>query len=162
MGLKKNLHWTEIIGQVLYVNNFIKTKLGKKDDGTLHKIRNIVFMGMGEPMMNYPNVRETVCYLTDTKYLGLSRKRVTISTSGILKPLREFVEDNLPVSLAFSLHSPNQELREELIPVMAKINPLDKLMEILDQYTTNTGNKIFFEYVMIKDRNDSKEIAHEL
>ena len=162
MGLKKNLHRTEILGQVLYINNFIKSKLGKKEDGTLHKIRNIVFMGMGEPMMNYPAVRETIGYLTDTKYLWLSRKRVTVSTSGILKPLLEFIEDNLPVSLAFSLHAPTQELREELIPVMAKVNPLDKLMDALDIYTKKTGNKIFYEYVMIKDRNDMKEVAHEL
>lgn len=162
MGLKKNLHRTEILGQVLYINNFIKSRLGKKEDGTLHKIRNIVFMGMGEPMMNYPAVRETIGYLTDTKYLWLSRKRVTVSTSGILKPLLEFIEDNLPVSLAFSLHAPTQELREELIPVMAKVNPLDKLMDALDMYTKKTGNKIFYEYVMIKDRNDMKEVAHEL
>lgn len=162
MGLKKNLHRTEILGQVLYINNFIKSRLGKKEDGTLHKIRNIVFMGMGEPMMNYPAVRETIGYLTDTKYLWLSRKRVTVSTSGILKPLLEFIEDNLPVSLAFSLHAPTQELREELIPVMAKVNPLDKLMDALDIYTKKTGNKIFYEYVMIKDRNDMKEVAHEL
>lgn len=92
----------------------------------------------------------------------MSRKRVTVSTSGILKPLLEFIEDNLPVSLAFSLHAPTQELREELIPVMAKVNPLDKLMAALDSYTKKTGNKIFYEYVMIKDRNDMKEVAHEL
>ncbi len=92
----------------------------------------------------------------------MSRKRVTVSTSGILKPLLEFIEDNLPVSLAFSLHAPTQELREELIPVMAKVNPLDKLMDALDIYTKKTGNKIFYEYVMIKDRNDMKEVAHEL
>lgn len=162
MKLKKNLHWTEILGQVLYINNFIKTKLGKKQDGTLHKVRNIVFMGMGEPMMNYPNVKKTIEFLTDTKYLGLSRKRVTVSTSGLLKPLREFIADNLPVALAFSLHAPNQTLREELIPLMAHVNPLDQLMELMDQYTEQTGNKVFFEYVMIKNKNDSKEIAHQL
>jgi adenine C2-methylase RlmN of 23S rRNA A2503 and tRNA A37 len=60
MGLKKNLHRTEILSQVLYVNNFIRSKLGKKEDNTLHKIRNVVFMGMGEPLMNYPAVRETI------------------------------------------------------------------------------------------------------
>ncbi len=162
MGLKKNLHRTEILSQVLYVNNFIRSKLGKKEDNTLHKIRNVVFMGMGEPLMNYPAVRETIWYLTDTKYLWLSRKRVTLSTSGILKPLLEFIEDGLPVSLAFSLHAPTQALREQLIPIMAKVNPLDKLMAALDSYTKKTGNKIFYEYVMIKDRNDMKEVAHEM
>lgn len=119
-------------------------------------------MGMGEPMMNYPNVKKTIEYLTDTKYLGLSRKRVTVSTSGLLKPLREFIADNLPVALAFSLHAPNQALREQLIPIMAHVNPLDQLMALMDEYTAQTGNKVFFEYVMIKDKNDSKAIAHEL
>lgn len=162
MGLKKNLHRTEILGQVLYINNFIRTKLGKKDDGTLYKVRNIVFMGMGEPLMNYSAVKEVINYLTDTKFLGLSRKRVTLSTSGILKTLNDFIDDNLPVSLAFSLHAPNQILREELIPLIAKVNPLEKLMEAMDRYTKKTGNKIFYEYVMIKDRNDMREVAHEL
>lgn len=113
-------------------------------------------------MMNYPNVKKTIEYLTDTKYLGLSRKRVTVSTSGLLKPLREFIADNLPVALAFSLHAPNQALREQLIPIMAHVNPLDQLMALMDEYTAQTGNKVFFEYVMIKDKNDSKAIAHEL
>ena len=138
MGLKKNLHRTEILGQVLYINNFIRRKLGKKEDGTLHKVRNIVFMGMGEPLMNYPAVKEVISYLTDTHYLGLSRKRVTVSTSGIQKSLNDFVDDALPVSLAFSLHAPTQALREELIPVIAKLNPLDKLMETMDRYTKKT------------------------
>ena len=80
-----------------------------------------------------------------------------MSTSGILKPLLEFIEDGLPVSLAFSLHAPTQELREQLVPIMAKINPLDKLMAALDSYTNKTGNKIFYEYVMIKHRNDMRE-----
>lgn len=87
---------------------------------------------------------------------------MTLSTSGILKPLLEFIEDGLPVSLAFSLHAPTQAMREQLIPIMAKVNPLDKLMAALDNYTHKTGNKIFYEYVMIKDRNDMKEVAHDM
>ena len=160
MWLKKNLTMEEILGQVLYVNNFIKQKFGKKDDGTLHAIRNIVFMGMGEPLLNYPNVKIVCEYLTDTKYLGLSRKRVTISTSGVLPPLLQLIEDKLPVSLAFSLHSADQTLREELVPTIAKHYTLDKLMDAMDNYTESTGNKIFYEYVMIKDKNDSRELAH--
>ena len=160
MGLKKNLDWTEILGQVLYINNYIKKKLGKKEDGTLHKVRNIVFMGMGEPMMNYPNVKRVCEYLTDTKYLGLSRKRVTISTSGVVPQIEKFIDDNLPVSLAFSLHAPDQKLREELVPTIAKFYTLDKLMETFDRYTAKTGNDIFYEYVMIKDKNDTDQMAH--
>ncbi len=112
--------------------------------------------------MNYPAVKAVVHYLADTKYLGLSCKRITVSTSGILKPLREFIDDDLPVSLAFSIHAPTQELREDLIPVMAKVNHIDQLMAEMDRYTKKTGNKIFYEYVMIKNRNDMREVAHEL
>lgn len=160
MGLLKNLHWTEIIGQVLFANNFAKQKFGKKDDGTRHSVRNIVFMGMGEPMLNYPAVR-TVCeFLTDTTYLWLSRKRVTISTSWVIPPMQQFIKDELPVSLAFSLHSPDQTLREELVPTIAKHYTIPKLMDVLREYTRVTGNKVFFEYVMLKDTNDSEELAH--
>ena len=69
MGFKKNLERDEIIGQVLYVNNYIKKRFGKREDGTLYKVRNVVFMGMGEPMFNYTNVKKAVQFLTDTNYL---------------------------------------------------------------------------------------------
>ena len=162
MWLKKNLHRTEILGQVLYINNFIKQKMGKRDDGTVHRVRNIVFMGMGEPLMNYPAVKQTCEYLTHTKYLGISRKRVTVSTSWVLPALMQFIADDLPVSLAFSIHAPNQALREKLIPTIAKFFTLDKLMEAMDLYTRKTRNKVFYEYVMIKDENDTAECAHQM
>jgi 23S rRNA (adenine2503-C2)-methyltransferase len=161
MGLKKNLDRTEILGQVIYINNYIKRKLGKKEDGTLHRIRNIVFMGMGEPMMNYTNVKKTCNYLTDTNYFGLSQRRVTISTSGVIPAMQQFIQDNLPVSLAFSLHAPNQELREELVPTIGKFFTLDKIMQTLDQYTKSTGNEVMYEYVMIRDKNDTDSLAHQ-
>lgn len=161
MWLKKNLDRPEILGQVLYVNSYIKKRFGKREDGTLFRVRNIVFMGMGEPMMNYTNVKKVCHYLTDTNYLGLSQRRVTISTSWVIPPMQKFIEDKLPVSLAFSLHAPNQELREELVPTIAKFYTLDKLMEVLDDYTNKTGNEVMYEYVMIKDKNDMDSIAHQ-
>lgn len=112
-------------------------------------------------MMNYPAVKQTIAYLADTNYLGLSRKRITVSTSGVLPPLLQFIDDGLPVSLAFSLHAPNQALREKLVPTIAKFYTLDKLMEAMDRYTTKTGNKVFYEYVMILNENDTKECAHQ-
>jgi 23S rRNA (adenine2503-C2)-methyltransferase len=161
MGLKKNLERTEILWQVLYVNNYIKKRFGKREDGTLFRVRNIVFMGMGEPMMNYSAVKRVCHYLTDTSYLGLSQRRVTISTSGVIPSMEKFIDDKLPVSLAFSLHAPNQQLREELVPTIAKFYTLDKLMETLDRYSKVSGNEVMYEYVMIKDKNDMDEIAHQ-
>jgi len=75
--------------------------------------------------------------------------------------MEKFIEDNLPVSLAFSLHAPNQALREELVPTIAKFYTLDKLMAVLDKYSRKTGNEVMFEYVMIKDINDMDSIAHQ-
>jgi len=161
MGLKKNLDRSEILGQVLYVNNYIKKRFGKRDDGTLFRVRNIVFMGMGEPMMNYSAVKRTSHYLTDTRYFWLSQRRVTISTSGVIPSMEKFIDDKLPVSLAFSLHAPNQELREKLVPTIAKFYTLDKLMAVLDRYTKESGNEVMYEYVMIKDTNDMNTIAHQ-
>lgn len=161
MGLKKNLERSEILWQVLYVNSYIKKRFGKREDGTLFRVRNIVFMGMGEPMMNYNAVKKVCHYLTDTNYLWLSQRRVTISTSGVIPQMEKFIEDNLPVSLAFSLHAPNQTLREELVPTIAKFYTLDKLMAVLDKYSKKTGNEVMFEYVMIKDTNDMDNIAHQ-
>ncbi len=160
MGLKKNLTREEILSQVVYANNYVKNKYGKKVDNTWYSIRNVVFMGMGEPMLNYPAVKKVCWFLTDTNYFGLSRKRVTISTSWVLPPLKQFLADDLPVSLAFSLHSADQKLREELVPTIAKYYTIEKLFAALDEYTDKTGNKIFYEYVMIKDKNDSRELAH--
>jgi 23S rRNA (adenine2503-C2)-methyltransferase len=118
-------------------------------------------MGMGEPMMNYSSVKKVCHYLTDTSYLGLSQRRVTISTSGVIPSMEKFIDDKLPVSLAFSLHAPNQQLREELVPTIAKFYTLDKLMETLDRYSRVSGNEVMYEYVMIKDKNDMDEIAHQ-
>ena len=161
MWLKKNLDRTEILGQVLYVNNYIKNRFGRREDGTLFKVRNIVFMGMGEPMMNYSNVKKVCHYLTEPSYLSLSQRRVTVSTSGVIPSMEKFIDDKLPVSLAFSLHAPNQELREKLVPTIGKFYTIEKLMKTLDRYTHETGNEVMYEYVMIKDTNDLDEHAHQ-
>lgn len=161
MWLKKNLNRTEVLGQVLYVNNYIKKRFGKREDGTLYRVRNVVFMGMGEPMLNYSSVKKVCHYLTEPSYLGLSQRRVTVSTSGVIPQMEKFIDDKLPVSLAFSLHAPNQELREKLVPTIAKFYTIEKLMKTLDRYTRETGHEVMYEYVMIKDTNDLNEHAHE-
>ncbi|USN56328.1 MAG: 23S rRNA (adenine(2503)-C(2))-methyltransferase RlmN [Candidatus Peribacteria bacterium] len=161
LGLLKNLHRTEILAQVIYANNYLKQKLGKKEDGSLWSVRNVVFMGMGEPLMNYPNVKKVCEFLSSEYYFGLSSKRITVSTSGVYQGLEKFITDNLPVSLAFSLHAPNQELRAHLVP-MAKFYTLDKLMELMDEYVRVSDRQVFYEYVMIRDENDTDEVAHQL
>ncbi|USN54366.1 MAG: hypothetical protein H6765_07500 [Candidatus Peribacteria bacterium] len=100
--------------------------------------------------------------MVDQSALSLSRKHVTISTSGVASAIDKLVEDQIDVMLALSLHAPNQELRQELIPMIAKRRPLDALMKSVDAYTKATGNRLFYEYIMIKDKTDTPEIALQL
>ena len=125
------------------------------------KIRNVVFMGMGEPLLNYENLKILFPYLLDQQKLSLSKRHVTISTVGIIPGIQKLIDDGVELMLAVSLHAPNQELREELIP-FAKIYKLDALLEVLDRYISATNNRIFYEYIMIKNVTDTDLLAHEL
>lgn len=162
LGLMKNLDDTTIFAQVLYVNNYLKTKFGKREDGTWHSIRNVVFMGMGEPLLNYDNVKSSIETMLDRQKLSLSKRHITVSTSGIIPGIQKMLDDDLDVMLALSLHSPNQKLREELIPTISKVYTLDLLMQKIDEFTEKTGKRIFYEYIMIKDKTDKPELAKEL
>jgi len=161
MGIIRNLTREEMVSQVLYANNYIKKRFGKKEDGTLHSVRNVVFMGMGEPLLNYDNVKKSVELMLSQQGLSLSRRHITISTCGIIPGIYKLIEDNIPVKLAISLHAPNQELRNQLMPI-AKTYPLDELMHAIDDYVAATDNRIFYEYIMIKDKTDSPDLAYEL
>ena len=162
LGLMKNLDDVTIFAQVLYVNNYLKTKFGKRDDGTWHSIRNVVFMGMGEPLLNYENVKNSIETMLDRQKLSLSKRHITVSTSGIIPGIQKMLDDDLDVMLALSLHSPNQKLREELIPTISKVYTLPLLMKQIDEFTEKTGKRIFYEYIMIKDKTDKPELAREL
>ena len=162
LGLQRNLTTEEIIWQVLYANNYIKNKFWKKDDGTLYGVRNVVFMGMGEPLLNYDNMKKSVEIMLGQEFgLSLSRRHVTISTAGIIPWIKKLIEDNVQVKLAISLHAPTQELRDKLMPI-AKKYPLNELMATIDDYVKATDNRIFYEYIMIKNVTDKPELAHEL
>lgn len=162
LGFKKNLSREEIVLQLLVGNQFIKEKFGKKADGTRNRIRNVVFMGMGEPLLNYENMKTSIEYMLDQDALGLSKRHITISTSWVASYIDKLVQDGIDVRLALSLHAPNQELRQKLIPMIAKKRPIDDLMQSVDAYEAATGNRIFYEYIMIKGMTDTAEIAHQL
>ena len=162
LGFKKNLSRQQIVGQILYANSFIKQKFGKKEDGTWNKVRNVVFMGMGEPLLNYDNMKQSIYCMLDQQMLGLSKRHVTISTSWVVRYIDQLVTDGIDVRLALSLHAPNQPLREQLIPMIGKKRPLDDLMRSIDDYTAATGNRVFYEYIMIKDLTDTADIGHQL
>ena len=153
-GFNRNLSTAEIISQVLIANLDLKAN-GKR-------ISNVVFMGMGEPLLNEEAVYNACDLLLDDLSFGLSRRRVTISSSGVV-PALERMSQRVPISLAISLHAANDTLRDELVPINQKY-PIKELMKACDVYL-NAGTQerhILFEYVMLKGVNDSIEDAQQL
>ncbi len=155
-GFNRNLTTSEIIGQVWLANEVLGYfKNGKRI------ITNIVFMGMGEPLLNYDNVIKTINLLTDDYGFGLSKRRVTVSTSGIVPGIDRLKEDN-KVSLAISLHASNDELRDSIVPINRSY-PINELLASCKRYTeSKEDGPITIEYVMLKDINDSLKDAHNL
>jgi 23S rRNA (adenine2503-C2)-methyltransferase len=153
LGLIRNLEFYEIIDQIMIA----ASKLHGEDK----KLRNIVYMGMGEPMLNYDNVAHSIHIACTQKKLDLSNRRITISTCGIVPGILRLAEDFPQVSLAVSLHAPNDEARKRIMPV-ENTYPIEKLMEALDTYTEKTNKRIFYEYIMIAWVTDRPEYAHEL
>lgn len=125
------------------------------------KLRNVVYMGMGEPFLNYENVKRSIEIACSQKKLDLSNRRITVSTCGIVPGIDRFGDDFPQVSLAISLHAPTDESRREIMPV-EQTYPLDALMAALDRYVEKTNKRIFYEYIMINGVTDRVEYAHEL
>lgn len=121
----------------------------------------MVFMGMGEPFLNYPQVKEAIIILTAQKKLDLSSRRVTISSCGIVPGIRKFTQDFPQVSLAISLHAPNDIARSSIMPVDHSY-PLKDLMASLDEYSHATNKRVFYEYIMISGVTDKLEYMQEL
>ena len=121
-----------------------------------HPLSNIVFMGMGEPLMNYPNVMKAIDMITSTEGLGMSPKRITVSTSGIPKMIKKMADDEVKFKLAVSLHSGIEEIRNEIMP-FTKNFPLTDLRESLEYWYKKTKSKITYEYVVWKGINDDKK-----
>ncbi len=154
MGLNELLDEQQIVDQILFFARIFK----KKNE----KISNIVYMGMGEPLLNLKSVPRSIMTITDTEKLALSKRRVTLSTSGYVQNLRTFLGKKLGVKLAISLHAPNQKLREMLMPKVSKKNSIKELFEVLDKYTEDTNKRVTYEYVLLRDINDSVIHAKEL
>lgn len=152
-GFNRNLSLAEIIGQLWTVNQKLKN--------TEFAVTNVVMMGMGEPLLNYESVQEAMRWMIDPLAYGLSRYRVTLSTAGVVPMILQLKKD-LPVSLAVSLHAANNTLRNELVPLNKKY-PLEILMPICrDYFSKNSKRVVVFEYVMLKNINDSETHAKQL
>ncbi|MFA6253115.1 MAG: 23S rRNA (adenine(2503)-C(2))-methyltransferase RlmN [Patescibacteria group bacterium] len=153
MGLKRNLTASEMVEQVLLFSRI----LHKNND----RVSNVVFMGMGEPFLNYDNVIKAIKYFNDKDAFNIGARHISISTCGILPGIDKLADEKMQVNLAISLHAPNDELRSELMPINKRY-PLDKLFKAIDKYIAKTGRKVMFEYLMIKGVNDRAEHAREL
>ncbi|MDP3990988.1 MAG: 23S rRNA (adenine(2503)-C(2))-methyltransferase RlmN [Candidatus Nealsonbacteria bacterium] len=153
MGFKRNLESWEIIEQVLFFARYLKKEK--------EKVSNIVFMGMGEPFLNYQHVIEAIKTLNDKEGFNLGARHFSISTVGITEGIEELAKEKLQINLAISLHAPDNELRSRLMPIN-KTYPIEKVLSAVDNYIEKTRRRVMFEYIMIKDLNDSEEKAEAL
>jgi len=152
-GFKRNLTSSEIIEQILFFARLLKKNK--------EKATNIVFMGMGEPFLNYDNVIETIKILNDKDGFNLGSRHISISTAGIIEGIKKLSQEKLQVNLAISLHAPNNNLRSKLMPINKKY-PIEKILATVDNYIKKTKRKVMFEYLMIDGVNDSFEQSEEL
>jgi 23S rRNA (adenine2503-C2)-methyltransferase len=167
MQLVRNLEPSEIVGQVMLARDALGEwpQAGEEPENNYQPegrmLTNIVMMGMGEPLYNFDNVRDALKIVMDGDGLGLSRRRITLSTSGVV-PMMARAGDEIGVNLAVSLHAVTKEIRDEIVPLNRKYG-IEQLLEACAAYPgANNARRITFEYVMLKGKNDSDEHAHEL
>lgn len=154
LKLMRNLTEGEMVDQVVYLKNLAEEKYQTN-------LSNIVYMGMGEPLLNYKNMLRSTELITSPEGLGMSPKRITVSTAGIAKLIKRLGDDEVKFNLALSLHAANDEKRSEIMEINDS-NNLDSLAEALQYFYKKTGTRVTFEYIIFKDFNDSIEDAREL
>ena len=180
-GYTRHLTAGEIVGQLLHVDRVLRETAPRPDglDGTVRpipalanprhasvfhrheRLRNVVFMGMGEPLHNYDAVMQAIAILRDSAGLSLGADKITVSTVGVVPGIRRLTAERQPVRLAVSLHGATQAERAALIPVARKW-PLDELIDACREHTATLGCRIFFEWTLIEGRNDGPDHAHAL
>ena len=153
LGFTRNLAASEIVEQVVLFARLLKTQ-GLRVD-------NVVFMGMGEPFLNYENVISAAKIFNDQKGLNIGARHISISTVGIPGGIEKLIDEPLQVNLAISLHAPNDRLRLKIIPA-TKRYPIEEIIKSVLRYTRNTNRRVMFEYILIDGVNDSDENAREL
>ncbi|MEO6916232.1 MAG: 23S rRNA (adenine(2503)-C(2))-methyltransferase RlmN, partial [Chitinophagaceae bacterium] len=154
MERKRNLDFDEIYDEAVLMNQECEKVFGKK-------LSNIVFMGMGEPLLNYKNVLKAIEKITSNDGLGMSARRITVSTAGVAKMIRQLGDDKVRFNLALSLHATN-DTKRNLIMGINESNNIQALIEALNYFYQQTGNEITLEYILFKDFNDSTKDAEEL
>ena len=154
LKLMRNLTAGEIVDQVVYLRDQAESRYGQP-------LSNIVYMGMGEPLLNYKNVLRSTEILTSPEGLGISPRRITVSTAGIAKMIRKLGDDEVKFNLAVSLHAANDKKRSQIMEIN-DTNDLESLKEALIHFHDKTGSRVTYEYIIFKDFNDELEDAQEL
>ncbi|MDR0792164.1 MAG: 23S rRNA (adenine(2503)-C(2))-methyltransferase RlmN [Chitinophagaceae bacterium] len=154
MGRKRNLTYDEIYDQVALINR-------QSEEHYHQRLSNIVFMGMGEPLLNYNNVLQAIEKISSETGLGISPRRITVSTAGIAKMIKKLGDDKVRFNLALSLHAANDAKRNEIMPINES-NNLATLTDALNYFYKQTKNKITLEYILFKNKNDTAKDADEL
>ena len=155
MERKRNLEFDEIFDQVVLLNEQALEHQGRK-------LTNIVFMGMGEPLLNYKSMMRAIGKISDPNGgLAMSQKRITVSTAGVAKMIKQLGDDQAKFKLALSLHAPNDKKRNEIMPINES-NNLASLIEALNYFYKATGSEITLEYILFRNFNDSLKDAEEL
>jgi 23S rRNA (adenine2503-C2)-methyltransferase len=154
MQRKRNLTFDEIFDEVVLINQQSERIYEKK-------LTNIVFMGMGEPLLNYKEMLKAIERITSADGLAMSPKRITVSTAGVAKQIKQLGDDQVRFKLALSLHAANDRKRNEIMPINES-NNIKALVEALNYFYQKTGNEITLEYILFKDVNDSLQDADEL
>ena len=155
LGFTRNLTPGEILGQ------FLMMERRRLDAGAEQGINNIVFMGMGEPLLNADSVFGSIRMLNHPKMRGLGARHITISTSGVVQGIVDLADFEIPIRLSVSLHAPNDALRSRLMPINRSC-PLSKLVEALHLYRKRTGERVTIEYALIDGVNDDPQLAYEM
>jgi 23S rRNA (adenine2503-C2)-methyltransferase len=154
MERKRNLDFDEIVDEVTLLNELAEKHYNKK-------LSNIVFMGMGEPLLNYKNMMMAIERISSPAGLGMSQKRITVSTAGVAKMIKQLGDDKVRFKLALSLHAATDRKRNEIMPIN-ETNNLSALIEALNYFYKATGSEITFEYILFKNFNDSLKDAEDL
>jgi 23S rRNA (adenine2503-C2)-methyltransferase len=150
----RNLNASEIVQQIMYINQYLHAQKQPA-------LSNIVFMGIGEPFDNYEQVSQALRIINCPHGLGIGARKITVSTCGVVDKILPFARDFPQMNLAISLHAPNDQIRNEIMPINHRY-PLVKLMETLQAYQQLVNRKITFEYLLLKDVNDHDQHAEEL
>jgi 23S rRNA (adenine2503-C2)-methyltransferase len=154
MGLKRHLEVGEILEQFIETRKFVRSERGGE-------LTNLIFMGMGEPLHNYQNLKGSIVWLHHQKFFNLARKRITVSTSGVVPNIRKMAEEEIPAALAISLNGTNDIMRKSIMPITDRY-PMNELLDSVDFYMEKTGRPVTFEFVLIQGITCTDQGAREL